>query len=233
MFNLLKRNFSTKNSNTLSCIREERDELCETIINSSTPKSGFYLLLVLSTFIVTVGLLKNSIILTIGGMLVAPLLSPILSISLSLTIFNLRVFIRSIKVFLISTIASLCVSYFLGLIANFNIIQIELISFMRATDLTFFLIPMAAGAAASFTWAKKELNSSLPGVAVTVSLLPPLTVMGLSLSTQNFSIFMEALNIYLLNVSGIILGSLIIFIILGFRQSSKKIIREVQEESEV
>jgi uncharacterized membrane protein len=50
---------------------------------------------------------------------------------------------------------------------------------MHTFDIYSWLIPIAAGAAASFTWAKKDLSSSLPGVAVTVTLLPPLAAMGL------------------------------------------------------
>ncbi len=230
ILNLFKNIPDTSNGNSLSASKAERDELCTTIINSSALKGGFYLLIILSTFIVTVGLLKNNLILTIGGMLVAPLLSPIMSISLSITILNLRVFLRSIRIFIISALASLLVSYILGLIANFSLSRIELIDLMKATGLTTLLIPIAAGAAASFTWAKKDLNSSLPGVAITVTLLPPLTVMGLALAAKDLLIFKEALDVYLLNVAGIIIGSLVIFVLMGFYKSAKKIIAQVEEE---
>jgi len=230
MFNLKNLIFSNNHSNSLEASKNERDELCKTIIDSSSLKAGFYLLIVLSTFIVTIGLLKNNIILTIGGMLVAPLLSPILSISLSLTIFNLKVFFRSIRIFIVSALVSLIVSYILGLIANFSLDQISLIEIMKAVDYTAFLIPIAAGAAGSFTWVKKDLNSSLPGVAITVTLLPPLTVMGLALSVQNFIIFQEALHVYLLNVLGIVIGSWIIFMAMGFYKSTKKIVEEIKLE---
>ncbi len=233
MFNLLKKISGSSHDNSLIASKTERDEFCKTIINSSSLKTGFYLLLILSTFIVTVGLLKNSLILIIGGMLVAPLLSPILSISLSITIFNLRVFLRSIQIFIISALISLLVSYILGLIANFSIVEIDLINLMKATDLTAFLIPLAAGAAASFTWAKKELNNSLPGVAITVTLLPPLTIMGLSLAVENFLIFREALSVYFLNVSGIIIGSSIIFLLMGFHKSARKILEQIKQEENI
>jgi len=230
MLNFLKKFSGTNHNNSFAANKTERDEFCEAIINSSSLRTGFYLLLILSTFIVTVGLLKNSLILTIGGMLVAPLLSPLLSISLSITILNLRVFWRSLRIFLISALISLLVSYLLGSIADFSITEIELINLMKVVDLTAFLIPLAAGAAASFAWAKKDLNSSLPGVAITVTLLPPLTVMGLALAVENFIIFREALSVYFLNVSGIIIGSLIIFLLMGFYKSAKKIIEQVKQE---
>lgn len=223
-----------KNSQTYSftATREERDELCTTIINSSSLRSGFYLLLILSTFIVSVGLIKNNLILIIGGMLVAPLLSPILSISLSLAIVNLKTFFRSILVFLISALASLLTALFIGLIAELNLTDIELLSLMANFDAATLLIPLAAGAAASFTWVKKDLSGALPGVAITVTLMPPLAVMGLALAQKAFLVFQDALLIYLLNVAGIILGSLIIFLFMGFYQSSKTVIKQVELESE-
>jgi len=232
MFNIFKKILGTSHANSFVADKTERDELCKEIIETSSLNVGFYLLIILSTFIVAVGLLKNSTILIIGGMLVAPLLSPILSISLAITIINFRVFLRSIRIFIVSVLVSLITSYVLGLITKFSIYQIDLINSMKAIDLTVFLIPVAAGAAASFTWAKKELNSSIPGIAVTVTLLPPLTIMGLALAVENFLIFKEALNVYLLNVFGVIIGSLIIFMIMGFYKSSKKIIEEVEQEDQ-
>ena len=217
---------------SFSASKEERDTLCTSIINSSSPRTGFYLLLILSTFIVAVGLINNNMILVIGGMMVAPLLSPVLSISLAITIFNLKVFIRSILVFLISTLATLLVSMFIGLVSVFSIKDIEMLNLMNLFDITTFLIPIAAGAAASFTWAKKELNSSLTGVAVTVTLLPPLVTMGLALAVKNYNIFLDSLNIYFLNVAGIIIGSLIIFLLMGFYKSSKTVVEQVEIESE-
>lgn len=220
----------TPNRNSIFLIsKTERSELCEQVIKTSTPKGGFYFLLTLSTFITIIGLLKNSLILIIGGMLVAPLLSPLLSISLSITIANYKVFLRSIKIFLTSLLLSLILAYLLGTTINFNLNHIDLIEFMKA-DLAIFLIAVAAGAAASFAWAKKELNSSLPGIAITATLLPPLSIAGLALAVQDYSIFGNSMLVYFLNILGIILGSLIIFIVMDFNKSKRKLLTEVKEE---
>lgn len=229
MFKYLTKKFTPNSKSSFAVNKMERNELCEQIIDSSTPRGGFYLLLILSTFIVVIGLLKNSLILIIGGMLVAPLLSPLLSISLAITIANMKVFFRSIKILSIAFIISLIVAYLLGRIAIFEIKHIDLVEFMKP-DLTIFLIAVAAGAAASFAWAKKELNSSLPGVAITATLLPPLTTAGLALAVNNHTIAQQSILVYLLNVVGIILGSLIIFILMDFNKAKKKLITKVKEE---
>lgn len=219
-------------SYSLRTTKEERDEFCFSIISSSSPSFGFYLLLLLATFIVTIGLIKDNIILLIGGMLVAPLLSPILSISLSLTILNFKVLLRSVIVFLLSALTSLAVAALIGLKTEFSLLGLEIIERMSSFDLTTLFIPIAAGAAASFTWAKKDLISSLSGVAVTVTLMPPLAAMGLALASGNNIVFHNALVVYGLNVAGIIIGSLAIFLILGFYKSAKKVIEEVNKEGE-
>lgn len=228
----LRKKRSGSHTYSFSASKEERETLSTSIINSSSPRAGFYLLLTLSTFIVAVGLMRNNMVLVIGGMMVAPLLSPILSISLAITIFNIKVFIRSILVFIISTLSTLLIAMFIGLISTFDIANMEMLNLMHYFSISSLLVPVAAGAAASFTWAKKELNSSLSGVAVTVTLLPPLVGMGLSLAVKEYGTFLNSLNVYLLNVSGIIIGSLIIFLLMGFYKASKVVVKQVEIENQ-
>ncbi|PIT87377.1 MAG: TIGR00341 family protein [Candidatus Magasanikbacteria bacterium CG10_big_fil_rev_8_21_14_0_10_40_10] len=215
---------------SLSATKEERDNLCMAIINSSSPKMGFYLLLALATFIVTIGILKNNIPLLIGGMLVAPLLSPILSISLSLTILNWKTFLRSIIVFILSAIFACLIAALIGASTHFDIEKIDIINSLSEVDLSPFLISVAAGIAASFTWAKKELNGALSGVAIAVTLLPPLSIAGLAAVAGEYTILRESMVLYLVNVSGIIIGSLIIFLIMGFYKSTKVVISQIELE---
>lgn len=232
LLNLLKVNRSTPHDYAFSATKEERDELCQTIITSSSPQPGFYFLLAISTIIVAVGLIKSNLILIIGGMLVAPLLSPILSLSLAILILDFKVFGRSIIVFILSALASLFVASIIGLISDFNLTELNYLILMEDIGLVTMLIPMAAGAAASFTWAKKNLSGALAGVAVTVTLLPPLAVMGLALAIKNYEIFMTALGVYGLNVLGIVVGSLFIFLIMGFYKAEKTIVRQIEIESQ-
>jgi len=175
------------------------------------------------------GLLKNNIVLLIGGMLVAPLLSPVLAISLAIIILNGRVAWRSIKVFLITTILSVSVSMIFGLIFPFRTNEIELMQKIGANGFDIFIAAMA-GAAASLTWAKKNLINNLAGVAITVTLVPPLVIAGFGLAALDYNIFIGATKTYLFNVGGIIAGSLIIFTVLKFHGAGKKVLAEVKQE---
>ena len=230
IFKNLNKNKISPHNYLLSATKEERDTLCAAIINSSSPHMGFYLLLALATFIVTIGMIKNNIPLIIGGMLVAPLLSPILSISLSITILNWKTFLRSMIIFTLSAIFACLTAALIGAIIPFKINEIDLVNSLKEIDLSSFLISIAAGIAASFTWAKKELNSALSGVAIAVTLLPPLSVMGLAIIMNEYSILREATVLYLSNVSGVVIGSLIIFLIMGFYNSTRVVVAQIELE---
>ncbi|MBN2884715.1 TIGR00341 family protein [Patescibacteria group bacterium] len=207
--------------------KSERNTFFKELIDSSALKSEFYFLLVVSIFITMAGLLKNSVILIIGGMLVAPLLSPILSISLAIVIKNRKVAWRAIRIFLITTILALIASMLIGSLFSFKTSEMEMIQKFSINGFDIFIAALA-GAAASLTWAKKNL-SNLAGVAITVTLLPPLVTAGLGLAALDYYIFVDAIKTYIFNVSGIIFGSVIIFIILKFQEARKRVIAEIAE----
>ncbi|MDD2680564.1 MAG: TIGR00341 family protein [Patescibacteria group bacterium] len=226
MLSFIKRLMPSHSEAIFTLSKEERNNFCRELIDSSSLKSEFYFLLVVSIFITMAGLLKNSVILIIGGMLVAPLLSPILSISLAIVIRNGHVAWRAVKIFLITTILALIVSMLIGSVFSFKTSEMEMIEKIGVNGFD-LLIAALAGAAASLTWAKKNLSNNLAGVAITVTLLPPLVLAGIGLAALDYYIFIDAITTYLLNVGGIIIGSLIIFIILKFQEARKKVIADV------
>ncbi len=209
--------------------KSQRNAFCETIIESSAPKFDFYLLVVLSTIIVSFGIILDNIVLVIGGMLVTPLLSPILAISLGVVIFNFKVFKRSFKIFIYSAISSMSVAFLVGHFNNFDIGTITLLNKMQVSYGAFF-IAFVAGLAASYTWVKPDLNSILPGIAITVTLIPPLTASGLSLTLNNLDYFYRFLMVTGINVLGILLASILVFTSLQFYKSRKKLIVAVNNE---
>ncbi len=215
--------------NLFSISKSDRHDLCEYIIDSSAPKSDFYFLVILSTLIVSLGLVANNVILVIGGMLVTPLLSPILAISLGLVITNLKVFIRSFRIVFVSFFLSVLVSFITGYLVEFNINNIDLIKIMEPSIFT-LVVAFIAGLAASFTWAKPELSNTLPGVAITVTLIPPITAIGLSIAAQNLVVLQSTFYVLLINIFGIIAASILILLVMGFYKEEKKVLAEIKEE---
>ncbi|MFH1564509.1 MAG: DUF389 domain-containing protein [bacterium] len=216
-------------NNIFKLCQVDRHKFCSHIINSSSPKPDFYFLIILSTLIVALGLLANNIILVIGGMLVTPLLSPLLAIALGLVIGDLKVTLRSVKIFLNSLVFVIFVAFVVGSLGSANIAEIDLIAMMTPSLLAFF-IAVVAGLAASYAWAKPGLNETLPGVSIAVTLIPPLTAIGLAAAGQNWIILITLLKVLLLNIFGIILASFVVFTLMDFYKARKKVIKEVKAE---
>ena len=75
--------------------RVARTELYEKRIASSRPSLGFFVLLISSAVIATLGLISNSTAVVIGAMVVAPLMDPILSLSFGLAVSDDKLIRRS------------------------------------------------------------------------------------------------------------------------------------------
>lgn len=224
MFNLFN-----KESVFFKISKGDRDSFCKNIIESSAPRGDFYFLVILSTLIVSFGVALDNVILVIGGMLVTPILSPIMAIALGVTILNFKVIFRSIRIFLIAAMLAVSVSAAVGYFLTVPFDELGIVGNMNPTWLTFF-IAMIAGTAASYTWVKPTLANTLPGIAITVTLIPPLSVVGLSLANRDFFHLQNSFEVLVINIFGIILASIVIFVILNFYKSKRKIVAEVSQE---
>ena len=217
------------NLNFVKISQSDRNKFCETIIESSAPKFNFYFMGAVATLMVSIGLILDSVILVIGGMLVTPLLSSVLAISLGIVINNFKVFFRSLRIFLASLAVNVFLATIVGWLNDFELENIVLLENLMVSWLTLF-VAIVAGLAASYAWAKPELNSTLPGIAIAVTLVPPLTAIGLALSQGSIELVIRFARVTTMNVLGIILASMFVFLILDFYKARKKLISEVKDE---
>jgi uncharacterized hydrophobic protein (TIGR00271 family) len=215
--------------NLFKVSQADRNKFCTHLIDSSSPKTEFYFLVILSTLIVALGLIADNVILVIGGMLVTPLLSPILAIALGIVISDNKVILRSTRIFFTSFILAFLTAFILGIFSFKEVASISLIRIMEPSLLTFF-ISVIAGLAASYTWVKPTLNETLPGIAITVTLIPPLSAIGLAVADTDWIIFGDVLKVLLLNVFGIVITSILVFSLMDFYKAKKKIMEEIEEE---
>ena len=120
-------------------------------------------------------------------------------------------------------------SFFVGLFGGVKVDNLSLVAKM-VPSLFILIVAMVAGVAASYTWVKPELHENLAGIAVTVTLIPPWAAIGLAAASANWVIFHNTLNLFLLNVFGIVVSSLIIFSLMDFYKAKEKMVSEVKEE---
>lgn len=186
-------------------------------------------MVVLSTLIVSLGLLADNVVLVIGGMMVTPILSPILAISLGIVINEHKVIKRSIRIFLTAFAFAFLTALIIGFFSTTDVAGSVLVEKMQPS-LFIFIVAVVAGVAASYTWAKPGLNDMLPGIAVTVTLIPPLTAIGLAIADGEWVIFANVLKTLLINIAGIIFSSLVILSLMDFYKAKEKVVAEVRQE---
>ena len=191
------------------------------LVDSSSPGMDYFILIILSCTIATFGLLTDSAAVIIGAMLVAPLMSPILSLSMASISGLSRLFKRSIiAIFegagiaiLLSALISF-VSYRLPLGINANIPN-EVLARTSPSPMDLG-IALAGGAAAAYALAHPRLTAALPGVAIATALMPPLCAIGVGLAFMNPTIILGSSLLFITNLVAIAFAGIITFAAMGF-----------------
>lgn len=207
--------------------KERRAEVQVKLREASHPGFDFFLLVVLSCTIATMGLLTDSPAIIIGAMLVAPLMSPIIGLGLASITGDGRL-LRDALVGLIQGAALAVFVSTLGAWMNSNLpfillqeIPAEVIARTHPSpiDLT---VALAGGLAAAYALAQPHLSSALPGVAIATALMPPLCTIGIGLALGRLDIAGGAVLLFLTNTVTIAFAATLVFFSLGFAPRPNK-----------
>ncbi|PIT91252.1 TIGR00341 family protein [Candidatus Kaiserbacteria bacterium CG10_big_fil_rev_8_21_14_0_10_49_17] len=206
----------------------------EKLIAASTPDFDFFLLTTLSVLMATFGLLLDSATVIIGSMLIAPLLYPILSLSVSVSMADYRLLRRSLSTLGKATVLTVGASAIITLFFSYDYsIGSEILS-RAEPSLVYFLVAVISGIAVSYTMVRPDLSETLPGIAVAVALLPPLATVGVGIAELQWTVVSGAIVLFLLNVVGIVGASIVMFSLMNLY--SKRSVAErtvVREEVRV
>jgi uncharacterized hydrophobic protein (TIGR00271 family) len=195
---------------------EEQWDVREEISQGAQPGINYFVLIVLSSIIATLGLLLNSAAVVIGAMLVAPLMSPILAFSLGLVLGDVRLLRLSIEAVFKGVALAVIIAAFIGILSPFKELTGEIIARTRPT-LFDLAVALASGMAGAYAMARKDVSAALPGVAIAAALMPPLGVMGLGLSLGDARVAGGAFLLFTANIAAISLAGVIVFMLLGIR----------------
>ncbi len=202
------------------------------LIESSTPSFDFFYLTSLSVLMATFGMLMDSSSIVIGSMLIAPLLYPILSVALGLVMSDGVVFNRSVftlgKALLISVFCSAVAAVFLGdgVVTNEIVVRTE-------PSLIHFLVALVSGSAVAFALAKPEWSETLPGVAISVALIPPLSVVGIGIAYLNLTIIKGSAVILVMNLFGIIFAAMVSFSLMNLYNKQNVAKSTIKKQAEI
>ncbi|WP_300496144.1 TIGR00341 family protein [uncultured Methylophaga sp.] len=194
---------------------EEFKDLFMMMRESAKATPAYLTLMVLSTLLAAFGLFANSIPVVIGAMILAPLMGPIISMSLGTLRQDENLMIDSGRSIAIGTGLALLCAMLIAWFIPLNHINSEIAARISPTLLDLG-VAVVSGIAGAYAHARAEVAKSLAGVAIAVALVPPLAVAGIGLGWLDFTVFFGAFLLYLTNLVGIILAALITFMILGY-----------------
>lgn len=180
--------------------------------------TNFFVLLLLATVIATYGVLSDSTATVIGAMIVAPLMGPIMATAAAVVIGSLDRAWRSLTLVVVGVICVILLSLMLSwLVPDITISFTENgeIASRIAPGLTALLTALASGAAGAFISSREEIADSMGGVAIAISLVPPLCVVGISIGQGAWGPATGTFMLFMTNFLAILLAGGITFMIGG------------------
>ncbi len=175
----------------------------------------FMVLLILATMIATFGLFINSSSVIIGAMLLAPLMQPIVSLSMGVLRQDTVLEINGAKTIAIGVFTVLITAAAIAFFTPMERLTSEMSGRLSPTILDLF-VAIVSGAAAAYAKSNEKILGSLAGVAIAVALVPPIAVAGIGLGWTDWNMFITAFLLFITNLVGIVLSAALTFAFLGF-----------------
>ncbi len=177
-------------------------------------QSAFWTMLVLSGIIATAGVLADSTATVIGAMIIAPLSTPIMGIALGIV---KRERIRAGRFVFFGAV----VVVLIGVIAAFVVPDIDLqtnsqITGRTSPTLVDLIAAIATGLAGAVGLSRRDVAAVLPGVAIAISLVPPLAVVGICLGEGSVELALGALLLFVSNLVSMVIAGTLLFAALGY-----------------
>lgn len=207
---------------------EEQREAQESIAANAQLSFEFLLFILLSCVVATLGLITNSAPVIIGAMVLAPLMSPVLGVSMGVVRGDLGLLLTGLRTLLVGLTIGFLMSTLSAWIVPDFLITNEILGRTHPTLFDLF-VGMAAGAGGAMGQARRSVAGVLPGAAIAVSLMPPLCVTGISFALHlgaapspeisPLSMMGGSALLWMANLAAINLSAISVFLMLGFRNA--------------
>jgi uncharacterized hydrophobic protein (TIGR00271 family) len=197
---------------TAADIARMRDQLFFEGPERSRRLSRFWVLLVLAAVIAAAGVTADSTATVIGAMIVAPLMTPILGIVLGVALADRVNFGRSIFYVVPGAIVVIAVGWLVGRVVPYEVVAAtnSQVASRVAPRLIDLLAALATGTVGAVALARSDISDTLPGVAIAISLVPPLSVVGLTLESGKSDQALGALLLFVTNVTAILVSGIVV-----------------------
>jgi uncharacterized hydrophobic protein (TIGR00271 family) len=174
--------------------------------------SRFWMLLLLAAVIASAGVVSNSTATVIGAMIVAPLMTPILGTVVAVVLADAPNLWRCAMLVVVGAASVVALSWLLGHLVPFPVVSAtnSQVAQRVSPTLVDLVAALATGAVGAVALARSDISDTLPGVAIAISLVPPLCVVGLTLESGAPHQSVGALLLFVTNVAAILASGIVV-----------------------
>jgi uncharacterized hydrophobic protein (TIGR00271 family) len=182
--------------------------------------SRFWILITLASIIAAAGVAADSTATVIGAMIVAPLMTPILGTMLSVVLADRTNLTRSLLHVAGGAIVAVTIGWLVGLLVVDPVVaetnsQVAQRIHPRLIDL---VAALATGTVGSVALVRRDIYDTLPGVAIAISLVPPLSVVGFTFEAGKLDQSLGASLLFLTNVAAILGSGTVVMTLYGIHR---------------
>ncbi|HYO42885.1 MAG TPA: DUF389 domain-containing protein [Candidatus Limnocylindrales bacterium] len=185
----------------------------------------FVVLLALAAFIAAFGLYQDSVASIIGAMVVAPLGGAIMAFAGALVTGRSRWQAIAFLQVALGALGVIGIGYVVSLVMPDPLVLTPSLQARTSPGILDLGVALTAGAAGAYVAARRTGNDALPGVAIAVSLVPPLATVGICLEMGRTGDAAGALLLFLTNFAAIVVVACIVFVLSG-ATPSREMLRE-------
>jgi uncharacterized hydrophobic protein (TIGR00271 family) len=193
--------------------------------NARQSLERFAILMFFATLIASYGVIADSTATVIGAMLIAPLMTPVLAVAAAVVTGDMRRAGYSMMVVIGGVFGAIALGWWIGFTFRSGTIDVttnsQILSRVspRLVDL---YAALGAGAVGAFATSRKDIANTLPGAAIAIALVPPLAVVGLTLSQGAYGDATGALLLFLTNFFAILIAGSLVLSVLGLSKVATK-----------
>ncbi|WP_116248311.1 DUF389 domain-containing protein [Nocardiopsis sp. FIRDI 009] len=183
--------------------------------DSRAKRSAYWAMLTLSSVIAAGGVITDSTATVIGAMIIAPLATPIMGIALG-SVQRRRTGSLTVVVFSCLLVIGVGLLFSVALPESYNLLSNDQVSGRTSPGLMDLVSAVATGLAGALARSRRDVAAVLPGVAIAISLVPPLVVVGVCLGHFAFLPALGALVLFLSNLFGLVYAGMAVFAVVGY-----------------
>jgi uncharacterized hydrophobic protein (TIGR00271 family) len=183
----------------------------------------FWVQLVLASVIAAGGVIGDSTPAVIGAMIIAPLGTPIYGLALAAVAGQRHALRNSLRLLVSGIVVNILIGVAIGMVtvnrmpldANPQIIG------RTAPTVLDLVVAVAVGVAGAFALSRRDVADILAGVAIAISLVPVLAVVGITLGSWQLGLALGAFILFLANAAAILIAGAIVFTAAGYRREAE------------